>query len=141
MASAILKRLAAATTRRTKGSTGQRGADGERQAEAFLQQRGLSSVARNVRYRFGEIDLLMHDGDTLAFVEVRYRADSGFGDGADSVDRRKQRRLAKAAAAWLAANPRWQRSPCRFDVVALAGDPQQPRIDWIRNAFTLDELT
>ena len=141
MTTAVLKRFATAASRSTKASTGERGAEGERQAEAFLAAHGLSTIARNVRYRFGEIDLLMRDGDALVFVEVRYRADSGFGDGADSVDRRKQRRLAKAAAAWLAANPRWQRSACRFDVVALDGDPQDPGIDWIRNAFTLDELT
>ncbi|MEZ5465803.1 MAG: YraN family protein [Lysobacteraceae bacterium] len=141
MTTAVLKRFAAAASRFAKTNPGQRGAEGERQAEAFLAAHGLSTVACNVRYRFGEIDLLMRDGDTLAFIEVRYRAGSGFGDGADSVDRRKQQRLAKAAAAWLAANPRWQRNACRFDVVALGGDPQQPDIDWIRNAFTLDGLT
>ena len=140
MASALFKRPAAASSSGA-GNSGERGAEGERRAEAFLQAKGLTTVTRNVRYRFGEIDLLMRDGDALAFVEVRYRAGHDFGDGADSVDRRKQQRLAKAASAWLAANPRWQRAPCRFDVVALGGNPDNPDIDWIRNAFTLDELT
>lgn len=101
----------------------------------------MATLERNVGYRFGEIDLLMRDGDGLAFVEVRYRSGKDFADGAQSVDRRKQQRLAKAAMAWLASHPRWQRSPCRFDVIALSGDLDNPDIEWIRNAFSLDELT
>jgi putative endonuclease len=67
--------------------------------------RGLQLLARNLNYRFGEIDLLMRDGDTLAFVEVRLRAPSVFGDGAVSVGPAKRRKLALAAQAWLAENP------------------------------------
>jgi putative endonuclease len=107
------------------------GQDAERQAEAFLESRGLSRVARNWRCRFGEIDLVMRDGATLVFVEVRLRSRSDFGGAAASVTAAKQKKLLAAARQYLSslrATP-----PCRFDVVALSGPGRDP--EWIRNAF------
>jgi len=72
----------------------------------------------------------MRDGDTLVFVEVRYRASSRFGTPAETVDLRKQRRVATAAKHYLQAHP--SVLPCRFDVVAIGG---QDRIEWVKNAF------
>ena len=112
----------------------------EAAACAFLQARGLQLVARNLNYRVGEIDLLMRDGATLAFVEVRLRKASAFGDGAISVGPGKQRKLAHAAQAWLAANPAQARHPCRFDVVAVTPSAGGLQCEWIANAFTLDDL-
>ena len=97
-------------------------------------------MARNVNYRVGEIDLLMRDGGTLAFVEVRLRKRSGFGDGAVSVGANKQRKLAHAAQAWLADNPAQARTPCRFDVVAVTPSARGLECEWIADAFTLDDL-
>jgi putative endonuclease len=57
----------------------------ESRAEAFLKTQGLTLVARNWRCRFGEIDLVMQDGSTLVFVEVRLRSRSDFGGAAASV--------------------------------------------------------
>jgi putative endonuclease len=107
----------------------------EREAQHALERAGLKLRAANVRYRVGELDLVMDDGDTLVFVEVRYRRGSAFGGGSASVDRRKQQRLARAAALYLADNPRLAQRPCRFDVVGLGGDAPP---DWIRDAFQLD---
>ena len=53
---------------------------------SFLQRNGLSLVERNYHCRYGEIDLIMHDDDTLVFVEVRYRNSNKFGDAAESID-------------------------------------------------------
>ena len=97
-------------------------------------------MARNVNYRVGEIDLLMRDGAILAFVEVRLRKPSGFGDGAMSVGTGKQRKLVRAAQAWLADNPAQARSPCRFDVVAVTPAAGGMQCEWIADAFTLDDL-
>lgn len=116
-----------------------RGADWERYAQRELERAGLRLRAANVRYRFGELDLVMDDGEVLAFVEVRYRRASRFGDGAVSVGALKRARLARAAAAYLGANPALARRPCRFDVVSLGGDAASPSMQWIRNAFTLDD--
>ncbi|MDO9467846.1 MAG: YraN family protein [Thiobacillus sp.] len=102
----------------------------ESRAEAFLKTQGLSLVARNWRCRFGEIDLVMQDGATLVFVEVRLRSRSDFGDAAASVTPAKQKKLLAAARQYLSALKTLP--PCRFDVVVLDCDaaPQ-----WIRSAF------
>lgn len=106
------------------------GDDKERLARSYLERRGLSLLARNYRCRRGEIDLVMRECDTLVFVEVRFRASNRFGTPAETVDLRKQRRLAAAAAHYLQHHP--SPLPCRFDVLAVSGGD---RIDWIRDAF------
>jgi putative endonuclease len=105
------------------------GADAEEIAADFLAAKGMHIVARNFRTRFGEIDLVARDGESLVFVEVRMRRNDYFGGAADSVDIPKRCRVVAAARAYLAlVHPE---PPCRFDVVALDGD--SPR--WIRAAF------
>ncbi|HWR75791.1 MAG TPA: YraN family protein [Thiobacillus sp.] len=106
------------------------GQSAEARAEAFLQTHGLKLLARNWRCRFGEIDLVMQDGPTRVFVEVRLRSRSDFGGAAASVTLAKQKRLLAAARQYLATLKTLP--PCRFDVVALSGD-RPP--DWIKNAF------
>jgi len=105
-------------------------------ALAQLRASGLQLLARNVRYPFGEIDLVMCEAGTLVFVEVRHRRGAGFGGAFASVDRAKRRKLARAAQAWLCRNRAWSQAPCRFDVVAVS--PQGA--EWRRAAFTLDDL-
>lgn len=107
-----------------------RGREAEARACTYLQGRGLRPVARNFRCRLGEVDLIMADGDTLVFVEVRYRGHPGFGSGAESIDLRKRRRLIAAAQTYLQRTGAHDR-PCRFDVVSLRGT----ELDWTRAAF------
>lgn len=102
----------------------------ESRAEAFLKTHGLALVARNWRCRFGEIDLVMQDGPTLVFVEVRLRSRSDFGGAAASVTLAKQKKLLAAARQYLSTLKTLP--PCRFDVVALSGETPP---EWIRNAF------
>jgi putative endonuclease len=120
------------------------GARAEAAALAHLQAAGLQLLARNVRYPFGELDLVMRDGATLAFVEVRYRRGQGFGGAAASVDAGKRRKLARAAQAWLGAHRAYANAGCRFDVVAVApgsgGGDAGEDCEWLRAAFTLDDL-
>lgn len=112
-----------------------RGEHYETLAHAHLRGAGLTPLARNFQTRFGELDLVMRDGDVVVFVEVRYRARSAFGNGAESITASKRQRLATAAQQFLQAHPALARLPCRFDVVALSGDPTRPAIDWLRSAF------
>ena len=107
------------------------GQSAESRAEAFLKSQGLKPVARNWRCRFGEIDLVMRDKDTLVFVEVRMRSRDDFGGAAASVTPAKQRRLIAAARLYLSSLPTLP--PCRFDVVALSGKKADP--EWMRSAF------
>lgn len=98
----------------------------------WLQSRGLQMLGRNLRVRGGEIDLLMRDGATWVFVEVKFRSRRDFGGASGSVDGRKQRRIRHAATCLLQerfAHGRWP--TCRFDVLLIeVGD-----VRWIRGAF------
>jgi len=113
-----------------------RGAAVEAAAEDHLCAAGLQVLARNARCRGGELDRVMDDHGTVVFVEVRYRANVRYGDGAVSVDARKQQRLLHAAAAFLQAHPALAERPCRFDVIHASGDP--PRLQWLKDAFRAD---
>lgn len=115
----------------------QTGKDAEQQAEQFLNRQGLRTLLRNAYCRMGEIDLVMQEGDTLVFVEVRRRRHRGYGGAAQSVDVHKQRKLIQAARYLLARYPHWSRLPCRFDVIAFEADsaPQAPL--WYKDAFRL----
>lgn len=111
-----------------------------REAEAYalrhLQQHGLQLIAQNWSCKRGELDLVMLDGDTVVFVEVRYRRHAGWGGALESVDFRKQEKLTLAAQWFLQRESRWANSPCRFDVVAINGDPGLgPALNWLQNAF------
>jgi putative endonuclease len=120
-------------------TTRSRGASVEAAAHAHLLRAGLEPVATNAGYRVGELDLVMRDGATLVFVEVRYRADDRFGGGAASITATKRRRLVRAASLFLASHPRWSDAPCRFDVVEACGDVAAPSLTWIRDAFRADD--
>jgi putative endonuclease len=111
------------------------GAEGQRreaQALRHLQAAGLKLRAANVRYRFGELDLVMDEGETLVFVEVRYRRGGSHGGALESVGAAKRQRLWKAAQAFLAATPALARRPCRFDLVAIEGDSG---LNWLRGVI------
>ncbi|MGE0081944.1 MAG: YraN family protein [Thiohalomonadaceae bacterium] len=119
-------------------STKALGEEAEQAALRHLAARGLELVARNFRCRRGEIDLVMRDGATHVFVEVRYRSGSRFGGAAETVDRRKQQRVITAAQHYLQSHPQAARGPCRFDVMALSPATDGGwHIDWIQNAFEL----
>lgn len=112
-----------------------RGGWAEDLARRFLQQQGLLTIEQNYRCRRGEIDLIMRDQTTIVFVEVRYRKRVDFGTGAESVDKRKQRKLIAAAQYFLGSHSRIASAPCRFDVVAISGGGDTPAVSWIPNAF------
>ncbi len=117
-----------------------RGAKVEAAARAHLECAGLRTLAANVGYRGGELDLVMRDGDALVFVEVRYRASAAFGGGFASVDHGKRRKLVRAAQLYLLSHPRLAVLPCRFDVAEASGDPDAPQIRWLKDAFRLDDV-
>ena len=116
------------------------GAAAEDAACAHLLASGCQLLARNVRFRVGELDLVMLDGETLVFVEVRMRRDDRFGGAMSSVDFSKRRKFARAAQTWLSAHPKMALSPCRFDVVAVVPGADGLNCDWLRNAFTMDDV-
>jgi len=107
------------------------GVKSEKRALAYLQEQGLSLLCQNYYCRFGEIDLIMLDQDTLVFIEVRYRKNSDFGGALASISKRKQGRIIKTAKHYLA---QFENEPyCRFDAIAI--DQQCTIPEWIQNAF------
>lgn len=108
------------------------GRQAELWAAQYLQQQGLRLVAQNYRGRYGEIDLIMQDGATLVFVEVRLRRNADFGGAAASLDARKQQRIVRTAQQYLTGLAHIP--PCRFDALLLDNAPE-PHVQWLRNAF------
>jgi putative endonuclease len=108
------------------------GEQAEQLAAHYLQQHGLKLIEQNYRSRFGEIDLIMRDGATMVFIEVRLRKHAGFGGAAASIDARKQKRIINTAQQYIAGLVRVP--PCRFDAVLL-DDAQGKRMQWLKNAF------
>jgi putative endonuclease len=104
------------------------GAAAESLAAEFLQSRGLAVVERNYRCRGGEIDLIVRDGGTLVFVEVRLRRSSAFGGARASITAAKRRRLKFAAGLFLSRLER--EPPCRFDAILLDG-LDLSRVEWL----------
>ena len=98
-----------------KRSSSNRGNEAEDKARQWLQQQGLTFCSSNWHCRLGEIDLIMKDGDTWVFVEVRYRKSRQFGGALASVTPTKQRKLMAAAGIWLSRQPQ-KNIHCRFDV-------------------------
>ena len=106
------------------------GIDAETLAARWLEARGLRLVGRNHHSRFGEIDLIMNDGATLVFVEVRLRRSRAFGGAAASINYRKQQKLILAARHYLG---RLRHEPrCRFDAILLDA-MDADRGEWLRD--------
>lgn len=107
------------------------GSEYESAAAAFLERKGFRLLEKNFRCRTGEIDLIMQDGDTLVFVEVKFRSSRSMGFGEESVNLRKQQTIYKVAQFYLLKRQLGEPN-CRFDVVAVDGNGE---IRHLENAF------
>ena len=110
-----------------------RGKQQENRALSYLREQGLTLQESNYRSRHGEIDLIMKDGATLVFVEVRYRSNPRYGGAAASVDRKKIRKIIKTGLSYL--QHKKLDTACRFDVIAINGNGD---INWIKRAFEME---
>ncbi len=107
----------------------------ELQAERYLRRKGFRILDRNVRSPLGELDLVARSGQVLVFVEVKARRTSALGGAAYAVDGRKQAKLVRLAAQYLAQRKLSNRL-CRFDVVLCREGTDSPaHIEHIENAF------
>jgi putative endonuclease len=113
-----------------------RGAAAEELAAQYLQLRGLKILARNLRCKAGELDLVCLDDGMLAIVEVRQRGRADFGGALGSVTWAKQRKIILAAQFFALRERHWRNLAMRFDVLAVEGLPDGAhRIDWVKDAF------
>lgn len=102
---------------------------------AFLEREGYRVVERNLRLRGGEVDLIIRDGATLVFVEVKLRRTSSFGSPAEAVDPRKRDRIRRVALGYLAKNDLLDRVEVRFDVLGVEPRADGYRFEHIKGAF------
>lgn len=110
----------------------ERGRSGEDLAAKYLEGKGKKVLARNFRARGGEVDIVVRDGEVLAFVEVKTGRPGAFGPPESWVTPKKRAHLIRAAQVYLAKNP-WE-GDVRFDVVAVEVG-EDIRIRHIKDAF------
>jgi len=118
-----------------KATSRELGLQGESFAANLLMKKGLKILEQNVNFRVGELDLIMKDKDTLVFVEVRRRKNNNFGGAIGSITATKQKRLTRAALAYLQRKNLMDKVPCRFDLVAITETAGQLKGEWIKNIF------
>lgn len=116
----------------------QLGVTGEEFASRYLETNQYRILCRNFRTAYGELDIIAQDKDTLVFIEVKTRRSTQYGQPGEAVSYRKQRKLSRMAAIYLARHNVWH-WPCRFDVIEVfASRGTEPRIHHIRHAFWLE---
>ena len=108
-----------------------KGQAAENFAAEFLKAKGLKLISTNYRSRFGEIDLIMQDGQSLVFIEVRLRKSKFFGGAEASITTSKQHKIVTTTAYYLQQHGN---QACRSDVI-LMDKVDARHIDWIKNAF------
>jgi len=120
--------------------TQRQGSLAEQAALEYLCGEGMRLLCRNFSCKLGEIDLIMSHRSQLqprilVFVEVRYRQSADYGGAAASVTRTKRTKIIRTAKRFLQQHPRYAAWPCRFDVVAVTGQPTALNINWLHSAF------
>ena len=110
------------------------GRDGEEIAAEYLRNNGYRIVEKNYKNRFGEIDIIAKDGNTVVFIEVKTRNTPSYGTPSSAVDSKKQQRIGKVALTYLTKKGLTQH-PVRFDAVSICDG----EIEVIRDAFELRE--
>lgn len=103
-------------------------------AAKYLKNHGLILIQRNFYSRFGEIDLIMQDSDTLCFIEVRHRKSKIFGSAAESITPAKQSKIQKTALFFIQKNTKFKDFNYRFDAMLSQGQNNN-EFEWIKNAF------
>ncbi len=107
----------------------------EKVACEALQLKGLQLIDHNFSTTLGEIDLIMRDGSTLVFIEVRQRRSAAYGLAEETIGHRKQEKIRRVANQFLQRNSKGYDQQCRFDVFAVNGDQTEKTIRWIKSAF------
>ncbi len=108
----------------------------EKKAVEYLVQNGCTIIDANYRCRLGEIDIIMQDGGTTCFVEVKYRTSGQYGSAIEAVNHNKRQRIRKAAVYYLTERLHTENIACRFDVLGFDTDELgNVNITYIKNAF------
>ncbi len=119
---------------RQQSTTTSIGTTAEDTAIDFLKLKGLSLIDRNFKSKYGEIDLIMNDGQCTVFVEVRYRKSKNFLTPLESIDHNKVNRIIKYSKFYI-QKLKSDDETFRFDIITINGSLDSPEIDWYQNAF------
>ncbi len=102
----------------------------------YLQKHDLALLARNFRSRFGEIDLIMRENNTIIFIEVRSRKNSAFLHPVETIDNSKRNKIRKTSQVFMQKTSVFNHCNWRFDVVTLIGRSEHGmKIEWFKGAF------
>ncbi len=112
------------------------GKKSEKLAVGALKKMGYKILKTNYRTKFGEIDIIAKEKNTIVFVEVKARKSKRYGNPKLAVTQKKQRTISMVALAYLQSED-LMTSKARFDVVAITDMSERPVIEIIRNAFEL----
>ena len=107
----------------------------EAQAKAYLCERGLSLIQQNYHCRFGEIDLIMRDNNTVCFIEVKFRKSMSYGGALNAIPYQKQQKIIKTAQVFISDHQKLAQQAIRFDALMLQQAREDISINWIQNAF------
>ncbi|OGT42879.1 MAG: YraN family protein [Gammaproteobacteria bacterium RIFCSPHIGHO2_12_FULL_37_34] len=115
------------------------GKSAEQAACRFLRDKGLRLLQTNYRCYFGEIDIIMQDGNDIVFIEVRGRNHHDYGSALESINKSKIKKIIKTATHFLQRKKWLYKVANRFDVVTINRVTNQWQIAWIKNAFWEEE--
>ena len=105
-------------------------------AQNFLKEKGYTIIDLNFRSKTGEIDIIAYDKSYIVFIEVKYRKNLKNGMPREAVNYKKQSKIIKTAQYYLMIKNIYNKD-CRFDVIELYGDINNPKINLIQNAFII----
>lgn len=97
----------------------------------FLREKGIEILERNYYCKFGEVDIIGRDQNTLIFFEVKFRTDDRFGNALEAIDRKKQKRIIDCAKYYMAFKD--NNLFIRFDAIGIT----EGKLNWVKNAFGL----
>jgi putative endonuclease len=109
-----------------------RGREGEEQAAQAVKAAGMEIIARNIRSKYGEIDIVALEGETIVFIEVKAWTSYNLEDLQYSVDIRKQQKIIKTAKYFLSENRKYNKMTVRFDIIFIKNNS----ITHLASAFT-----
>ncbi len=112
-----------------------KGFNAETTAEDYLKNIGYKIIKRNFHFgRYGEIDIIAYDNDTLVFIEVKYATNDKFGDPINWITQKKRKFLKRAAEGYLYIN-NLKDIQCRFDAILIEEKRGGSSLQHIKNAF------
>jgi putative endonuclease len=118
-------------------NTRTKGYQAEEYACLYLQKQGLQLVTKNYHCHYGEVDLIMRDGDEYVFVEVRSKQNNFYGDAAESITPSKQKKIIATAINYLQKQRLLDTVNTRFDIIGIHFSTPG-YIEWLKDAFSAD---